>query len=182
MPPVTSTDILWTQTGHMAKLCISRGESCEYLLKRIQTGTEIWAVTSHHHPHPWIWESLLSSFWVGLFPQTFPFPTLSEKKIKTELVLLRERSKQNQKAMEGVRLMDVLVWMESDLLLTYCLINGIQNVCPKFQKLRILIGLLLLFSCLVVSDPIDCSTPVFPVLHYLSELAQTLILWVGVAI
>ena len=90
--------------------------------------------------------------------------------------MLRECSKQNQKAMEGVRLMDVLVWMESDLLLTYCLINGIQNVCPKFQKLRILIGLLLVFSCLVVSDPIDCSTPGFPVLHYLSELAQTHIL------
>ena len=87
----------------------------------------------------------MSSFWVGLFPQIFPFPTLCEKKIKTELVLLRELSKQSQKAMEGVRLMDVLVWMESDLLLTYCLIKGIQNVCPKFQKLKILIGPL--FSC-----------------------------------
>ena len=35
---------------------------------------------------------------------------------------------------------------------------------------------LLLFSCSVVSDsfdPVDCSTPGFPVHHHLPELAQT---------
>ena len=38
----------------------------------------------------------------------------------------------------------------------------------------------LLFSWLVVSDslrPMHCSTPVFPVLHYLPELAQTRVHW-----
>ena len=42
--------------------------------------------------------------------------------------------------MEGVRLMDVPVRMESDLLTTYCLIEGTQNIRPRFQKLKILIG------------------------------------------
>ena len=35
------------------------------------------------------------------------------------------------------------------------------------------IDVLLLFSLLVVSDPMDCSPPGFPVLHHLLELAQT---------
>ena len=30
-------------------------------------------------------------------------------------------------------------------------------------------------SCLTLHDPIDCSTPGFPVLRYLLELAQTLV-------
>ena len=28
-------------------------------------------------------------------------------------------------------------------------------------------------SCLILCDPMDCSTPVFPVLHHLLELTQT---------
>ena len=36
--------------------------------------------------------------------------------------------------------------------------------------------------CLTLCDPIDCSTPGFPVLHHLSELVQTHIHWVGDAI
>ena len=46
-------------------------------------------------------------------------------------------------------------------------------------------ALLLLFSCSVVSDlldPLDCSTPGFPVLHYVLELAQAHVHWVGDAI
>ena len=35
-------------------------------------------------------------------------------------------------------------------------------------------------SCLTRGDPIDCSTPGFPVLHYLPELAQTHVRWVSV--
>ena len=31
----------------------------------------------------------------------------------------------------------------------------------------------------VVCDPMDCSTPCFPVLHYLPELAQTYVHWAG---
>ena len=37
-------------------------------------------------------------------------------------------------------------------------------------------------SYLTLCDPMDCSTPGFPVLHHLSELAQTHVYWVGDAI
>ena len=44
---------------------------------------------------------------------------------------------------------------------------------------------LLLFrakSCLTLCDPMDCSMPGFPVLHYLPEFAQIHVHWVGNAI
>ena len=46
--------------------------------------------------------------------------------------------------------------------------------CIEFPALHNRFSLLLLFSHSVVSDcnPMDCSTPGFPVLHYLPELAQ----------
>ena len=34
--------------------------------------------------------------------------------------------------------------------------------------------------CLALCDPVDCSTPGFPVLHYLSEFAQTHVHWESV--
>ena len=34
-------------------------------------------------------------------------------------------------------------------------------------------------SCLTLCDPMDCSTPGFPVLHHLLELAQIHVHWVG---
>ena len=37
-------------------------------------------------------------------------------------------------------------------------------------------------SCLTVCDPMDCSTPGFPVHHQLLELTQTHVHWVGDAI
>ena len=37
-------------------------------------------------------------------------------------------------------------------------------------------------SCPTLCDPMDCSTPGFPVLHYLPEFAQTHVLWVDDAI
>jgi len=37
-------------------------------------------------------------------------------------------------------------------------------------------------SCLALCDPMDCSMPGFGVLHYLLELAQTHVHWVGDAI
>ena len=40
----------------------------------------------------------------------------------------------------------------------------------------------LLFSGSVVSDPMDCSMPGFPVLHHLLELAQTHVHWASDAI
>ena len=36
--------------------------------------------------------------------------------------------------------------------------------------------------CLTLCDPMDCSTPGFPVLHYLPEFAQTHVHWVNNAI
>ena len=48
-----------------------------------------------------------------------------------------------------------------------------------------LTSLLLLFSPLIMSNssqPMDCSTPGFPVLHHLPEFAQTHVHWVGDAI
>ena len=37
-------------------------------------------------------------------------------------------------------------------------------------------------SCLTLWNPINCSVPGFPVLHYLPEFAQTLVHWVSDAI
>ena len=37
-------------------------------------------------------------------------------------------------------------------------------------------------SCLTLCDPMDCSTPGFPIHHQLPELAQTHVHWVGDAI
>ena len=37
-------------------------------------------------------------------------------------------------------------------------------------------------SCLTLCDPMDCSMPVFPVVHHLLELAQTHVHWVSDAI
>ena len=37
-------------------------------------------------------------------------------------------------------------------------------------------------SCLTLCDPMNCSTPGFPVLHHLLELAQTHVCWVNDAI
>ena len=34
-------------------------------------------------------------------------------------------------------------------------------------------------SCLTLCDPMDCSTPGFPILYYLPEFAQTHVHWVG---
>ena len=37
-------------------------------------------------------------------------------------------------------------------------------------------------SCLTLCDPMNCSTPGFPVLHYLQEFVHTHVYWVGDAI
>ena len=37
-------------------------------------------------------------------------------------------------------------------------------------------------SCVQLLDPMDCSTPSFPVLHYLPEFSQTNVHWVNNAI
>ena len=74
-----------------------------------------------------------------------------------------------------------------------------QNFLPMFSSknfivsgliLKYLIHLEFIFvlccsvakPCLTVCDPMDCSTPSFPVLHYLPEFAQTHVDWVNDAI
>ena len=37
-------------------------------------------------------------------------------------------------------------------------------------------------SCPTLCDPVDCSTPGFPVIHYLPEFAETRVHWIGDAI
>ena len=49
--------------------------------------------------------------------------------------------------------------------------------CAKVSSLRRSCSVTLL--CLTLCNPIDCSTPGFPVLHYLSELAQIHVHWVS---
>ena len=51
-----------------------------------------------------------------------------------------------------------------------------------FQLREALYSFSLVLSCSWLCDPIDCSTPGFPVLQYLLELAQTHVHWVGDAI
>ena len=50
-----------------------------------------------------------------------------------------------------------------------------------FPSLALLL-LFQLFSCVKLWNPVDCSTPGFPVLHYLPEFAQTQVHWIGDAI
>ena len=51
----------------------------------------------------------------------------------------------------------------------------------SLQDLTILLALVVVQS-LSLCDPVDCSTPGFPVLHHLLKLAQTHVHWVGDAI
>ena len=52
----------------------------------------------------------------------------------------------------------------------------IISIC-FYQRKLIEVYLLVVMSCLL--DPMDCSTPGFPVLHHLLELAQTHVHWVS---
>jgi len=65
-----------------------------------------------------------------------------------------------------------------------------ENVCVHLRRMCIQLlsdGMsscccLVAKSCLTLCDPMDCSMPGFPVLHYLPELAQTHVQQVGNAI
>ena len=62
-------------------------------------------------------------------------------------------------------------------------LNGFLYICPKFLKAIYLCHCCSVAkSCLTLWDPMDCSTPGFPVLHNLPEFAQTHVHWVGDAI
>ena len=62
----------------------------------------------------------------------------------------------------------------------YCVLLHALCICHYVSVVLMLT--LLLFSHSVMSDPMDCSTPGFPVLHHLPELAQTHVHWVRDAI
>ena len=57
------------------------------------------------------------------------------------------------------------------------------KVVPNWtQRLVAVVVVVELLSCVRLCDPMDWNTPDFPALHYLLELAQTHILWIGDAI
>ena len=68
--------------------------------------------------------------------------------------------------------------------LNWTYISSFQCSCPpEYLPPAKLIWLLLLFiiqslNCVWLWDPMDCSTPGFPVLHYLPEFVQTHVHWV----
>ena len=53
--------------------------------------------------------------------------------------------------------------------------NLSHQVTSQLIKLFVVV---VIQSCLTLRDPMDCSTPGFPVLHYLPEFAQTHVHWV----
>ena len=57
-----------------------------------------------------------------------------------------------------------------------------STVCQLFGLSQVLFNSIQLLSHFQLCDPMDCSTPGFPVHHQLSELAQTHVHWVGDAI
>ena len=68
-------------------------------------------------------------------------------------------------------------------------LNLVKAVCDKATTAIMLnceknrfFSLVLLLSCVWLCDSMDCSTPGFPVLHHLLELAQTNVHWVSDAI
>ena len=63
------------------------------------------------------------------------------------------------------------------------IINNIYEWLVRNEKMHINLWAQYLASatqsCLILCDSMDCSMPGFPVLHYLPELAQTHVHWVG---
>ena len=56
------------------------------------------------------------------------------------------------------------------------------KVVPNWIKRLVVVVVVELLNCVQLCDPTDWSTPDFPVLQYLLELAQINILWIGDAI
>ena len=74
-----------------------------------------------------------------------------------------------------------------------CLVNMVVHAGPRWLDQRcpfdihrtnqspftVNVGVAHSVSCVPLCDPMNCSTPGFPVLHHLSELARTPVYWVG---
>ena len=72
-----------------------------------------------------------------------------------------------------------------NILYNYSIVIKVRSSILITTILSALQTVLLLFSCescLTLCDPMVCSIPGFPVLHHLSEFAQTHVHWVGNAI
>ena len=63
-------------------------------------------------------------------------------------------------------------------LLSFSCMSGKKYKNNKIPVLRIVLVVHLL-SCIQLCDPMNCSTPDSPVLHYLLDFAQTHVHWVG---
>ena len=60
--------------------------------------------------------------------------------------------------------------------------NILRNLKTHLPDTRSFVCCLVAQSCPAPCDPMDCSTPGFPILHHLLELAQTHVHWVSDAI
>ena len=65
------------------------------------------------------------------------------------------------------------------LILSLCLVNIYFYSSLNLKMVFIRCCCSVTKSCLTLCEPMDCSTPGFPVLHYLPEFAQTHVHWVG---
>ena len=66
--------------------------------------------------------------------------------------------------------------LDYHLLKVLCLLSdgSDHNLITILNKARVVVGIQSsVQSCLTLCDPVDCSMPGFPVLHYLMEFAQT---------
>ena len=63
----------------------------------------------------------------------------------------------------------------------HCSPAGIKYCTFEYYTLKHFF-LIVAISCLTLCNPVNCSTPGFPVLHYLLEFAQTSVHWVSDAI
>ena len=71
-------------------------------------------------------------------------------------------------------------WGHKELDTTEWLNNN--NIYIKYSEISCCCCFSLTESCPTLCDPMDCTTPGFPVLHHLPEFAQTHVHWVGDAI
>ena len=61
-------------------------------------------------------------------------------------------------------------------------VSGNSFLSLKYERAEVCCFCSVTESCPIICDPMDCSTPGFPVRHYLLEFAQTHVHWVGDAI
>ena len=79
---------------------------------------------------------------------------------------VRKNRKEPEEALRAIKLMHIWPWVEGQK-------EGTEEGC---------VAVVQLLSCVWLCNPMDCSMPGFPVLHYLPEFAQTHVHWVGDAI